>query len=341
MRTPYYVATVTDIYRKAIDGFYKGNFSITKDMLSKLQGAFSREFTEGWFSSSKDVFNRKTATGIISQTHEKEMYNIQYNKNLITQRKNVNFNPPEIKSYENKEKRLLVRVYNPEDAIKAANSGANIIYFDLFDKDFTKLKQNLKCKIYGITPRIMLDQDIDTITKLIKEKKPDGLLIGNIGLLQNNLELPIHIDYNCNCFNDLDVSYFSNHNSLPIISPELSLRDLKKFKDKRFIVMVHGKIRMMTLRHDFDKKQITDQKGAKFYINKIHNGSEIINEKEFGLLSKSKQLLDSGINNFFIDTDKNVSEIVSFYKKVLDNKHVDDSRIKKDYILGWAYRGVF
>jgi len=37
---------------------------------------------------------------------------------------------------------------------------------------------------------------------LIKEKKPDGILAGNLGILDLKLDIPIHLDYNCNCFND-------------------------------------------------------------------------------------------------------------------------------------------
>lgn len=341
MRTPYYVASVTDVYRKAIDSFYGGKFDVNNEMIERLRKAFSRGFTEGLFSSSNEIFNRKNATGVISQDNKKEMYSVYCDKKLESQRKNINFNLPEIKKQEINEKRLLVRAYNKEDALAAADSGADFIYFDIFDDDFLMLKKSLGCKLYGIIPRIMLDSDVPLILKMIQEKKPDGLLAGNIGLLEKDIKIPVHLDYNCNCFNDIDVGYFSKLKALPIISPELSIGDLKKFRDKRFIALVHGKIRLMTLRHKLEKEKIVDEKGATFFINKINNGSEILNGKELGLLSKSRQLVESGINNLFIDTEQNVSEVVSFYRKVLDNKPVDDSKLKREYVLGWAYRGVY
>ena len=46
------------------------------------------------------------------------------------------------------------------------------------------------------------------------------------------------------------------------------------------------------------------------------------------------------MNNFFVDTDRNVKEIVRFYKRILNNEKVNDDNIKKDYVLGWSYRGV-
>jgi len=339
MRTPYYVATVTDVYRRAIDSFYKGNFKVDKDMIFKLENAFSRGFTEGWFNAKKDIFNTKQGDGISNPKNIREVYNVDYKK-LKINRKNINVDLPEIKEEQSK-KQLLVRVYNKKDALEACNSGADIVYFDILDKDFEDIKNILSCKTFGITPRIMLDKDVSLILNVIKNKKPGGLLVGNMGLLNHNLNLPIHLDYNSNCFNNLNVVYYEKFGAMPIISPELSFNELKQFKNKRFAVLVHGKIRLMTLRHDLNNCEIKDERGSKFFVNKIFNGSEVINEKELGLLSKSKQLSDAGINNFFIDTEKNVKEIVSFYRNVLDDKKVDDYKLKKDYILGWSYRPVY
>ncbi|MFH2027852.1 MAG: hypothetical protein ABIJ08_01825, partial [Nanoarchaeota archaeon] len=78
----------------------------------------------------------------------------------------------------------------------------------------------------------------------------------------------------------------------------------------------------------------------KFIVKKIMNGSELINAKELGTFSKSSNLVKNGITNFFIDTETNVSEVVSFYRNILDGNKTDDSNLKKDYILAWSYRGV-
>jgi putative protease len=47
MRTPYYVATTTGIYRKALDDYSNNKFKVTPEMKSKLASAFSRDFTKG------------------------------------------------------------------------------------------------------------------------------------------------------------------------------------------------------------------------------------------------------------------------------------------------------
>ena len=49
--------------------------------------------------------------------------------------------------------------------------------------------------------------------------------------------------------------------------------------------------------------------------------------------------MNNGINSFFVDTDKNVGTVVKFYKDILDGKQ-PDSLQKKDYVLGWSFKGV-
>ena len=127
---------------------------------------------------------------------------------------------------------------------------------------------------------------------------------------------------------------------MPIISPELSIQEMVKFRNKNFIALVHGKIRLMTLRHKFKEDIIKDERKIRFKIGKIQNGSEILNNKELGLFTKAKQLINNGINKIYIDTDKKVKEIVPLYRRLLDIKKIDDKNIKKNYVLGWSFREV-
>jgi len=338
MRTPYYVATATETYRKAIDSFYQNEFNIPKKMIAKLQSAFSREFTQGWFKDSKDIFNINKASAKKGE-HLKEFYEVS-SRPFKTKRNAVKVELPKINEVSSKESMLIVRAYNKNDALSTDSNGADIVYFDLFDKNFTSLKSTLTCKLFGILPRIILDKDKEEILRNIKEKKPEGIFTGNFSTLDLNLDIPIHTDYNLNSFNDIDRNYFSDRNALPVISPELSINELKQFRNKNFIVMVHGKIRMMTLRHQLKEGWIKDERGGLFEIKNIPHGSEILNKKELGLLSKSSELVNSKINKFFIDTDKNVAKIVRIYRKILDGEEISDKRLRKKYILGWSYKGV-
>ena len=338
MRTPYYVATATEVYRKAIDSFYEGNFNVSDNMLNKLQKAFSREFTLGFFGKSTDMLNRAKASGE-TKPYTKEFYEVK-TEDIKIERKNIKADFPRIEAKRSESKQLLVKVYNKKDAFEACSNGADVIYFDLFDDDFYNLKEELACKLFAATPRIMLDSDVNEIVKKINENKPDGILAGNLGILNLSLNLPIHLDYNLNCFNDVDLENFSKMGATPIISPELSIEELKQFRNKNLIAMVHGKIRLMTLRHNLKEGWIKDEIGLPFKIENIKNGSQILNGKELGLFSKSSELASSGINKFFIDTEKEVGKIVRFYKNILNGKMANDSRIKRKYILAWSYRGV-
>ncbi len=332
MRTPYYVATTASIYRKALDD---ENFKLTPEILEELKSAYSREFTRGRYAG-EDVFNRQEAEG--KSRIKEETYNVS-SKSFFSDRKINRFRLPEIKNNKLDKRQLLVRVYNKEDALLADKNGADIIYMDMFDKDFLEIKRKVR-KVYAVTPRIMFDSDTEKIKKRIEEIQPDGILAGNLGILEIDFGVPVHLDYNCNCFNDYTLAYYRSLGAFPIISPELSIEEQSEFKDTEFACLVHGKIRLMTLAHELDKKEITDEKKFKFKINRIENGSEILNEKELGLFNKARNLLKAGITSFFVDTEENVGEITRIYRLILDGKTPDVSHIKKNYVLGWSKKGV-
>jgi collagenase-like PrtC family protease len=339
MRTPYYAYTVTSIYRKAIDSFYAHNFQITPEIRFALESAFSREFTEGKFMN-KFVFNLKQASG--KKNIKETIYEVKTKPLKIEKRelKPINL---ELKVRQSSAKQLIVRVYNEEDALVADNY-ADIICLDMFNPAFIKIKNKLKKPLYAVTPRIMFDSDLKNIKQKIKELSPKGLIAGNLGMLNMNLSLPIILDYNSNCFNDNQLNYYQSLKTRQIISPELSLDQLEKFKNKDFIVFAHGKIRLMTLAHDLAENKITDEKGFNFYIKKIPNGAEILNEKELGLFNKIRQLIKSGINQLYIDTESNpsasIQQILELYRQIIDGKTPDASKFQKHYNLGWSKLGV-
>lgn len=58
MKSPEYVAIVTDIYRKALDKIAEGTWSPSKQDISDLALAFNRDFTEGYLLGSKEIMGR-------------------------------------------------------------------------------------------------------------------------------------------------------------------------------------------------------------------------------------------------------------------------------------------
>ena len=338
MRTPYYVATTVSNYRKAIDSYYAGKFKVTPEMKTQLESAFSREFTEGKFSN-QFVFNLKQASG--SFESGERSYEVKTKDIELKKRKSK-----EIKlEHENKEssgKKLIVRVYSKIQA-RLAEPFADILVLDMFHKDFKEIKSYCKKPLYAYTPRLMFDSDLELVKKTLKELSPDGILAGNAGIIDMKLGLPIILDYNSNCFNDLQVKYYQDKKAKPIVSTELNLEELENFKNKDFVVFAHGKIRLMTLGHNLQENTIRDEKGFYFKINKIFNGVEILNDKELGLFNKLRSLVKKGINQIYLDSEdsRNYEEILQCYRLILDGKTPDASKYQKNFVLGWSKYGAF
>jgi collagenase-like PrtC family protease len=337
MRTPYYVATTVSNYRKAIDSYYAGQFKITNEMKEELRSAFSREFTEGKFSD-QFIFNLKQASGSFSTTNK--IYDVETRIVNLKKRKS---NPLSIPNTERKSagKKIVTRIYSQEQA-RIAENYSDILCLDIFHEDFKEIQKETKKPLYAYTPRIMFDSDLELIKEKIKELSPSGILAGNSGIINLNLGLPIILDYNDNCFNDLQVKYYHDKNSQPMLSPELSLTEMENFKNKDALVFVHGKVRLMTLAHNIQEKVIHDQRGFGFHIKKIFNGVEILNDKELSFFNKIRGLVKAGINQIYIDTEKldNYEDILKAYRLILEGKTPDTSGLQKNYVLGWSKAGV-
>jgi collagenase-like PrtC family protease len=57
MRSPLYVAAATRLYRKAIDSFLAGEFTMPQKEMEEIEVVFNREFTEGLISGAKDLIS--------------------------------------------------------------------------------------------------------------------------------------------------------------------------------------------------------------------------------------------------------------------------------------------
>jgi len=234
----------------------------------------------------------------------------------------------------NDKPKLFVKVYNRDDAIKAYNYGADIIYIDIFNLYLVELKKQLGDKLFLSIPRIVYDEDIPLIKKILKKINPSGILTGNPAFL--NKKYKIHLDYNFNVFNDLDLNYYKNY--LPIISPELSIKDLSNLKNKNFITLIQGKIILMNFTHNFEEQVLKDEIGE-FIIKKIYNGSELINGKDLSLLNLIEKLLKEGIKYFYLDLEKNI-EIIKVYRKIINREKINTTNLRKNTTIAWFFKGI-
>lgn len=336
MRTPFYTANTTAVYRQAIDSFYAGQFKVTDEMKKRLEDSFSRGFTEGKFSGDV-VFSPKNPSGtskIKETTYEVQTKNIKLEKRISVLR-DLN-----IKEKPSSGKQLIVRVYSEKDAAKACRY-ADILAVDMFDDELGNIRRRSRKPIYAVTPRIMLDGDVEKIKDRIRLIRPDGLIVGNLGVLNFGLKIPMILDYNANCFNDLQVNYYEKLGAKPIVSPELSMSELEKFKNKNFVAFVHGKIRLMTLAHDLPERKMKEGKDV-FYIDRIFGGVEVVSEKELGLFNKTKAMIALGINQFYVDPvpGKYFEDIVRTYWGILNGKTMDISNLQSGTTTAWIERGV-
>lgn len=410
LRSKNYVSTVTRIYRKAIDSYYSGKFSVSEKDIEELKLVFNREFTQGSFSDEKNIvsdekpMNRglflgtyvdgkiklktdissgdgigiwkkdkvigskiksiivdgkkvknakkgdlvelniknaegnkiyKTSGNIVSD------YKIMPKKEIKVLREKVNnADLPKIKNNFNKDnKKIFCKVYNKKDALELKDK-ADIIYYPISeDAKFVRTKfLDSKTKFFVSVPHILFDHEIDDLVEKIKKIDPDGILTGNIGLLDKKLGIKyeIHLDYQVNVFNDYDMEFYKG---VPVVSPELNLNELRNFRNKNLIVYAHGKIIDMTTRYKIKENRLVDEIGAKFDVEDLKEGSIILHNKEIGFLDEVKKLFNSGIKYILLDLRKDAEKTFNLYSKIVAGYKVKKN-LKKGFTLGHLKRGV-
>lgn len=246
---------------------------------------------------------------------------------------------PQFTPEENKDMiKIFAKAYNKKSALALDYSQADIIYYDILKDDCSEVKNTLRhSKFYVYTPRILTDRQIVDISEKIKKISPDGVLVGNRGLLKT-LDCPeIHLDYSFNCINDIDIKCNSG---IPIISPELNLKEIIAFKDKRIIVLVHGDIILMNSRQKLKAPELVDEDGRHFRVRDNNGVTEILNCRQLGLFNKALEYARIGIKYFYIDVEKDADKYVWIYRRILSGEPFDDQKIRKGYTTGHFDRGV-
>ncbi|MBU0535563.1 MAG: hypothetical protein KKE20_01255, partial [Nanoarchaeota archaeon] len=119
-----------------------------------------------------------------------------------------------------------------------------------------------------------------------------------------------------------------------------SIKEIEAMKSKRFILITHGDIVLMTSKEKISAPEIIDEEGRRFKIRNYNGMTEILNSNQIGLFNKTKECISKGIRYFYIDSHKDAGKFVRIYRKILNNKKFDDSRIKKGYTTGHLERGI-
>lgn len=247
--------------------------------------------------------------------------------------------PPTFLKRESKETKLHARVYSLRGVQEALEAGADVIYYDAFANDLKEAMKLAGRKLFLHTPMVMVDDDLERLRRVIAEVKPAGLMANNVGMLGMGLQMPIVLGYQMNIFNDNQLQYYGYP---AVASIELSLKELQAFQNKEKIVFyAHGYPAVMTFKETFDVSALTDKKEYTFRLRKTTTeATEMLYSKAIGTLQHTPEVLAAGINQFFVDVEKDVFAIVSLYRRLMNGEAVSVKEFKTGVTVGNLVKGV-
>ncbi|MDD5704063.1 MAG: U32 family peptidase, partial [Dehalococcoidales bacterium] len=200
--------------------------------------------------------------------------------------------------------RFMARAYSLVEAKEISDSGADIVFYDIFAPDFPEPGEWRERTVLGAyLPRIMNDAELSRSIALLGRKRPGAILAGNPGFLsrRENFNVPVYLDYSMNVFNDIDALFCLQHNVIPVLSPELSLVELAGFQNREVVIFCHGDIVLVNTKIEIKDEKLVDEKGFIFPVRKEDNYWQILNSRPFGMFNDIRKLRTIGFNQFFID----------------------------------------
>ncbi|MBN2422999.1 U32 family peptidase [Candidatus Woesearchaeota archaeon] len=275
----------------------------------------------------------------LTNLRDKLFDNLILHNNIRFKRPEIKPTLPEIKNVSITTKpEFFVKVYDLNGMRQALDAGADIIYYNIYNKDINKAFEIAKSKLFFEIPSITYDEQIPFLLSQIKKYNPSGILIGNPALLKYGLKQKIHLNYSFNLFNDYNLSYW---NYPGIISPELNFQELDSFKNRNFIVFVHGNLVVMSSKQKIRVNKLADSKREIFPVRINPAGyTEILNSRKVGLLNYIHRLLRMGVRSFYMDLEDNVKQTILIYNKLIQKKRIDLSQMKKTSTTMHLRRGV-
>jgi collagenase-like PrtC family protease len=241
---------------------------------------------------------------------------------------------PRINATPGKGARLLVKAYSLKDALESHSAGADTVFYSIFAKDYPKSDPQVSPYI----PRCLTEWNAQRALDMLAVIKPKTMLAGDMGVAASFNAEETYLDISCNAFNDIDVMRYNAHNMTPVVSPELSLKELSNFQDKRFIVYAHGRIPLMTTKYTLLEKKLTDEKGYTFPTREESDYKQILNSITLGLYEKIMELKKHGITSYLLDLECDAAETVKTYRSILTDGHAVKPAVK--HTLGNYRKGV-
>jgi U32 family peptidase len=271
----------------------------------------------------------------------KEMENVVLSNNVPKRISNLE-NLPEIKPNKPKcDPKLIVKVYDIKQLKEAIQTKIDYIYFDIFNDDVNYAKELCKdIKFFLDTPVVMTDKDISRAQNIINDIKPDGIVIGNPGLINLKFDGEKHSKYSLNVFNDYSVDALHNKNILPMVSVELNAKQVIDFKNKNIIYYAHGRIPVMHFKGKYHEPYLEDEKGYSFPLREINGNTEMLYSREIATYGHIGPLIDAGIRYFVLDLERDTTTIINAYVNLINGIKQDISMLKKGTSLGNYKKGV-
>jgi collagenase-like PrtC family protease len=261
---------------------------------------------------------------------------------VTMQRKHIQVHLPKIVSRKAVNSMLLVKVYSVVEARESSQAGADVVFYNICSPDFPENRDWQEHALLGAyIPRIMNDAELSQSFELLKQKKPSALLAGNLGFLTRRKEydFPVFLDYSLGAFNDMDLLFFQKFNVIPILSLELSLKEMIDFKNKDVAVFCHGDVVVANTLIPLQLNVLVGDKRLSFKVRKENGCWQILNGRPFGMFNDVRKLSSAGFTQFFIDKDGEGAHFMSLYSRILKHE-IADRRLRKGYTAGHLYRPV-
>ena len=282
---------------------------------------------------------------------------------------------------------MLLPAGNLEKLDYAMNYGADAVYLGLVDfslrsmrkgeiitaenlKNAVDLAHSYEKKVYMTLNIYAFNEDIDNLYKtldIIKEAKPDALIVSDFGILnvvkREIPEIALHISTQTNTLNYEAVKFWRDFGAKRVIlARELSIEQIRTIRDKvpdiELESFVHGSqcvsFSGRCLLSDYmtngerqanhggcaqpcrwSYKLLEETRpGEYFEIEQNERGTHILSPKDLALINYIPELIEAGVDSFKVEGRTKslyyVSAVAKTYRKAIDNYY---NGVKDDSLL--------
>ncbi|ANW99859.1 peptidase U32 [Thermoclostridium stercorarium subsp. thermolacticum DSM 2910] len=314
---------------------------------------------------------------VVNEMRRKALTELSKKRESMTERRFIPENTyfPGNAMYLSYERKISLMFYKTPPELPPGSITADRVYIRPEHTDAIERFQNEGIEVYAAIPAVLTDRQMDMYMKRIHlmKKRPDGILVGNLGALHRVREefpdIPVVLDYTMNIFNLPAIALISRYRPSGIMpSLELNFEALRDMEscDIPMEAYVYGSIPVMTLEYcpasnngDCGQKcgvcgnkqgYLTDHTGRRFmYITDpelgrttVYNSSIMMMDDLTGFENTGVKILRIGIMD---ERPDEITNICNYYRELWVNRKTKASRDllflkNKSLTHGHYYRGV-